>query len=139
MPPGVITTPRGVRSGWSGSHIAQLLALHWLAVEPGTTHSKSRRFPSKDKVKAVRRLLAGEDISVVAREIGASPDRLARWQQRFVDAGEAALASRKSQLSLRLWKHRKIALQWGSVIAVLILTVFFLTRFFESSGTAAVP
>ncbi len=83
------------------------------------------------------RLLTGEDISALARELGTSTERLARWRQQFVDAGDVALAKKKSAFQSRLWKHRKLALQWAGVVVVLILTVFFLTRFFESGGGAA--
>ncbi len=85
------------------------------------------------------RLLAGENISELGRELGASTDRLTRWKQQFVDAGDAALAKKKSAFQSRLWKHRKLALQWAGVVVALILTVYFLTRFFESGGSAAAP
>jgi transposase-like protein len=116
------------------------VALHWLAVERATSESRSRRFSTKEKTKAVLRLLKGENTSDVARELGTSPERLARWQQTFVDAGEAELDKKKSRLhSTLLWKHRKRVMQWAGVIVVLVVTVFFLTRFFESGGAAAAP
>lgn len=86
------------------------------------------------------RLLHGEEISLVAQELGTSAERLTRWKVRFVDAGEAELAKKKPlQFHSKLWKNRKQVLQWGSVILALVLTVYFLTRFFESGGAAAAP
>ena len=109
-------------------------------MESGTTQSKRARIASKEKCKAVLRLLQGEDVASVAQEIGASADRLARWKARFVEAGEAELAKKKPPaFQSRLWKNRKLVVQWAGVIMALVLTVYFLTRFFESGGASAAP
>ena len=86
------------------------------------------------------RLLKGDDISLVAQELGTSVDRLTRWKVRFVDAGDAELARKKPlPFQSMLWKNRRLIVQWASVVLALVLTVYFLTRFFESGGAAAAP
>ena len=109
-------------------------------MESAPTRTKRVSFPSKEKCKAVLRLLHGEDISLVAQELGTSADRLTRWKLRFVEAGEAELAKKKTlNIQTKLWKYRKLIVQWAGVIIALVFTVYFLTRFFESGGASAAP
>ncbi len=51
-----------------------------------------RRFTRKQKTEAVMRLLQGEDREWVALSLGISPSLLGRWQDAFLDGGNAALA-----------------------------------------------
>jgi len=54
------------------------------------------RFSARKKAEAVRRLVAGEDLDVLARELGLTAATLATWRDKFLEAGEAALKSRQS-------------------------------------------
>jgi len=48
---------------------------------------------AKHKAEAVVRLLAGEDIDLLAREYAVSASTLSQWRNAFIEAGEAALRS----------------------------------------------
>lgn len=50
----------------------------------------ARRASRRD---AVLRLLEGEGVAVVAKDVGAAPEELLRWKNVFVRAGSAALAA----------------------------------------------
>jgi transposase-like protein len=48
------------------------------------------------KTAAVLRLLRGEDLETVSRELGVTAATLTRWRDAFLAGGEAALTSRAS-------------------------------------------
>ena len=52
------------------------------------------RMSRQRKLKAVLRLLRGEDLERVSRELGVTAGTLASWRDDFLAGGEAALASR---------------------------------------------
>jgi transposase len=49
---------------------------------------------AKRKQSAVLRLLRGEDLELVSRELGATAAELSTWRDAFLAAGEAALKTR---------------------------------------------
>jgi len=53
-----------------------------------------RRFSREFKVAAVRRMLAGENVSALARELGLRRKYLYQWRDRFRLGGAIALRSR---------------------------------------------
>jgi len=53
------------------------------------------RFSSKRKQAAVLRLLRGEDLDTLSRELGVTAARLSQWRDEFLAAGEAGLKSRQ--------------------------------------------
>jgi len=53
------------------------------------------RFSARKKAEAVRRLVAGEDLDVLARELEITAATLASWRDKYHEAGEAALKSRQ--------------------------------------------
>ncbi|TQE98732.1 MAG: helix-turn-helix domain-containing protein [Spiribacter salinus] len=53
------------------------------------------RFSSKRKTQAVLRLLQGEDLDSLSRELGVTAQRLSQWRDEFLAAGEAGLKSRQ--------------------------------------------
>ncbi|MEZ6187115.1 MAG: transposase [Planctomycetota bacterium] len=53
------------------------------------------RFSAARKAEAVRRLVAGEDLDTLARELGVTAATLAEWREKFLQAGQAALKTRK--------------------------------------------
>jgi Helix-turn-helix domain len=95
------------------------------------------RFNTREKTKAVMRMLQGEEPDVLAHELGTSVERLARWKQRFTDAGEAALAQKTHRG--HIWKNRAAILQWTAVVLILLVTVYVLTRFFDNPGATPSP
>ena len=56
--------------------------------------SQPRRWSSRRKSEVVIRLLRGESLDAVAREIGQPVTKLAEWRESFLRGGEAAMKSR---------------------------------------------
>jgi hypothetical protein len=60
-----------------------------------TTNSGDRvRFSAKRKTEAVLRLLRGQDLELVSRELGVTAATLSGWRDDFLAGGLAALKSR---------------------------------------------
>ena len=52
------------------------------------------RFSSRRKSEAVLRLLRGEELDALSRELGVTAATLSQWRERFLAAGRASLTSR---------------------------------------------
>ncbi len=52
------------------------------------------RFSSRRKTEAVLRLLRGEELDVLSRELGVTAATLSQWRERFLTGGQASLKSR---------------------------------------------
>jgi hypothetical protein len=52
------------------------------------------RFSARRKTDAVVRLLRGEDLESLSRELGVTAATLSCWRQSFLDGGTAAMKSR---------------------------------------------
>ena len=52
------------------------------------------RFSSRRKTSAVLRLLRGEDLELLSRELGVTAATLSAWRDDFLAGGQAALKSR---------------------------------------------
>ena len=52
------------------------------------------RFSARRKQEAVLRLLRGEDLEVLSRELGVMAATLSEWREQFLGGGESALHSR---------------------------------------------
>src|SRR4051812_8478693 len=60
-----------------------------------TTDSQDRgRFSARRKSEAVLRLLRGEDLDTLSREMGVVAATLSGWRDAFLDGGTAAMESR---------------------------------------------
>lgn len=57
--------------------------------------SRGGRFSVKRKAEAVLRLLRGEDLDLISRELGVTAARLTAWRDGFLAGGEATLKSRQ--------------------------------------------
>jgi transposase-like protein len=64
------------------------------AGDDGPAPTPRRRMSAKRKQSAVLRLLRGEDLEIVSRELGAPAAELSAWRDAFLAAGEAALKTR---------------------------------------------
>ncbi len=53
------------------------------------------RFSVARKTEAVLRLLRGEDLESVSRDLGVTAARVSQWRDQFLSAGEAGLKSRE--------------------------------------------
>ncbi len=59
------------------------------------TDSQDRgRFSARRKTEAVLRLLRGEDLDTLSRELGVTAATLSAWREGFLDGGTAAMKSR---------------------------------------------
>src|SRR5215470_9040197 len=54
------------------------------------------RFSAKRKTEAVLRLLRGEDLDTLSRQLGVTTATLSSWRGAFLDGGTAALKSRSA-------------------------------------------
>jgi hypothetical protein len=52
------------------------------------------RFSARRKTEAVLRLLRGEDLDTLSRELGVTAATLSGWRDGFLDGGTAAMKSR---------------------------------------------
>ena len=52
------------------------------------------RFSARRKTEAVLRLLRGEDLDTLSRELGVTAATLSGWRDSFLDGGTAAMKSR---------------------------------------------
>ena len=52
---------------------------------------KAQRFSARQKTEIVLRLLRGEALDAVSRELGLPAVRLATWREAFLNAGQVAL------------------------------------------------
>jgi predicted RNase H-like nuclease (RuvC/YqgF family) len=60
----------------------------------GPTPEPRRRMSARRKQETVLRLLRGEDLELVSRELGVTAAELSGWREQFLAAGEASLKSR---------------------------------------------
>jgi transposase-like protein len=63
------------------------------ATGEGSKHGwqKPERFSARQKAEVVLRLLRGEALDLLSRELGLPAARLATWREAFLDAGQDAL------------------------------------------------
>jgi hypothetical protein len=60
----------------------------------GPAPSRRWRMSAKRKQSAVLRLLRGEDLELVSRDLGVTAAELSAWRDAFLAAGEASLKTR---------------------------------------------
>src|SRR3954454_3675385 len=60
----------------------------------GAPPARRRRISARRKQDAVPRLLRGEDLEVLARQLGVSAAELSGWRGAFLAAGEVSLKTR---------------------------------------------
>ena len=53
------------------------------------------RWSSQRKMEIVLRILRGEDLDALSRELGLTAHRLAEWRDEFLAGGQAAMKSRR--------------------------------------------
>src|SRR5215468_2398674 len=62
-------------------------------------HQHPSRFSREFKLEALRRMEAGENVSVLARELGVSRKSIYQWRDRHRVGGSNALGSRRGRMS----------------------------------------
>jgi hypothetical protein len=65
------------------------------ATDSGAACKPKGRFSARRKTEAVLRLLRGEDLETLSRQLGVAAATLAGWRDSFLTAGEAILKSRQ--------------------------------------------
>src|SRR5215213_2808069 len=60
----------------------------------GPTPERRRRMSARRKQDAVLRLLRGEDLELLSRQLGVTAAELSGWREAFLAAGEVSLKSR---------------------------------------------
>ena len=63
--------------------------------EPAGAAGERGRFTSRRKLEAVLRLLRGEDLDALSRDLGVTAHKIAEWKEDFLSAGQAGLKSRQ--------------------------------------------
>ena len=64
------------------------------AGEAGPTPEPRRRMSARRKQETVLRLLRGEDLELLLRQLGVTAAELSGWREAFLAAGEVALKTR---------------------------------------------
>lgn len=59
--------------------------------DPGMMSKGSQRFSARRKAEVVLRLLRGESLELLSRELGITAARLSSWREQFLQSGQAAL------------------------------------------------
>ena len=72
------------------------------------------RFSARRKRAMVLRLLRGEDLESVSRELGITAARASQWRDQFLAAGQAGLKSRV--LDARDAAHRRLQAKIGELL-----------------------
>src|ERR687897_572443 len=65
------------------------------------------RFSARRKTEAVLRLLRGEDLDALSRELGVIAATLSSWRDAFLDGGKAAIKSRPADAGNELGARLK--------------------------------
>src|SRR5919109_712185 len=63
--------------------------------EPGGDYRSRPRWSAGKKMDAVLRLLRGEPLEVLSRELGVEAHRLAAWRDDFLEAGKQGLKGQR--------------------------------------------
>ena len=72
------------------------------------------RFSARRKRAVVLRLLRGEDLEAVSRELGITAARASQWRDQFLAAGQASLKSRAPEA--RDEDHRQLQAKIGELL-----------------------
>ena len=64
------------------------------AAAPGGGGREPGRFSARRKTEAILRMLRGESLDSLARELGVTAATLAHWREEFLAGGQGALKSR---------------------------------------------
>jgi hypothetical protein len=92
------------------------------------------RITSRAKTEAVLRLLKGDSVEAVSRELGVTISRVERWRSRFLEAGAAELAKRTDNAS-KSWvaEHSRSIWQWIWLLLALVAIISILAVLMQGS------
>ena len=68
--------------------------------------SAPKRFWAKHKTQAVLRLLRGDDLELVSRDLGVTAATLSQWRDAFLEAGESGLKPHSTKMPVEVDRLR---------------------------------
>ena len=71
------------------------------ALASGAKTAKGGRFSAPRKAEAVLRLLRGEDLELLSRELGVIASTLSLWREQFLAAGQSSLKGKTGKVDER--------------------------------------
>ena len=71
------------------------------AADPPPCFQPTGRFSAQRKAQAVIRLVGGQDLETLSRQLGVTAATLSQWREQFLAAGTAALKSHTNGHDLR--------------------------------------
>ena len=74
-----------------------LMSVNDESEQPQQDHRSKARWSASKKVDVVMRLLRGEGLDEVSRDVGVEAHRLAAWRDEFLEAGKAGLKGRRTR------------------------------------------
>ena len=105
------------------------------ATGAATGRGRGGRFSAGRKRETVLRLLRGEDLDSVSRELGITAARASRWRDQFLAAGQAGLKSRAPDA--RDEDHRRLQAKIGELLMETELLYAKVDQLEACSGSAA--
>ena len=86
----------------------------WRATGAAAERDRKGRFSARRKRAVVLRLVRGEDLEAVSRELGITAARASQWRDQFLAAGQAGLKSRATEA--RDEDHRQLQAKIGELL-----------------------
>ena len=97
-------------------------------------HRSKARWSANKKVDVVMRLLRGESLDEVSRDVGVEAHRLAAWRDEFIDGGKSGLKGKRTRSD----EDRRLA-EAERKIGELTMDNEILRRIAEKRGLAMPP
>lgn len=85
------------------------------AVASKAATAKGGRFSAPRKAEAVLRLLRGEDLELLSRELGVIASTLSLWRQQFLASGQAALKGKAGKTDERDEQNNRLKKKVGEL------------------------
>jgi hypothetical protein len=101
------------------------------APEPLRSQShRHERIATRAKIDAVIRVMAGESVESLSRELNVTVHRIERWKNTFIEGGSAEL-SRKKEVRSENWasKHATSIQQWMWLLFAMVIVITLLVLY----------
>ncbi len=91
---------------------------------------RPERIATRAKIDAVLRVMAGESIESLSRELNVSIHRIDRWRNTFIEGGSAEL-SQKTDAQSESWasRHASSIWQWMWLLLAMLVVITLLVLF----------
>jgi hypothetical protein len=93
-------------------------------------HHRHERIATRAKIDAVVRVMAGESIESLSRELNVTVHRIERWKTTFIEGGSAEL-SKKKEVHSENWvsKHASSIQQWMWLLFAMLIVITMLVLY----------